>query len=152
MNHRFGVLGIVVLLGFTLSAQNIKAKADSLYQAKNFSAAAPLYVWAASLTEFQTSRAGNYYDAACCFALSNQPDSAFAYLEKAKEQGWNNKTHLLKDGDPADLGYWVGYMICKSYYDNAGDKKQAVYDILNVQDYKAFYEKTKVDDLFARSF
>ena len=103
MTHRLSVLSIVVLLGFTLSAQNIKAKADSLYQAKNFSSAAPLYLRAASLTEFKTSKAGNYYDAACCFALSNNPDSAFFYLKKAKELGWNNKTHLLKDGDLVSL-------------------------------------------------
>jgi hypothetical protein len=103
MTHRFSVLSIVVLLGFTLSAQNIKAKADSLYQARNFSSAAPLYLQVASLTEFKTSMASNYYDAACCFALSNNSDSAFFYLKKAKELGWNNKTHLLKDEDLTTL-------------------------------------------------
>jgi hypothetical protein len=44
---------------------------------------------------------------------------------------------------PADLGYWVGYQICKSYYQEMPDKKQAVYDILNIKDYKAFLAKSR---------
>ena len=103
MRHWLFVFISFLLMVFGLSAQNIKAKADSLYQVKNFSAAAPLYVWAASLTEFKSSQASNYYDAACCFALSSNPDSAFAYLKKAKDQGWNDKTHLLKDADLESL-------------------------------------------------
>jgi uncharacterized protein YjaZ len=51
---------------------------------------------------------------------------------------------------PADLGYWVGYMICKAYYENAVDKKQALFDILNIKDYKAFYEKSRADEYFTR--
>ena len=71
--------------------------------AEDFVAAAPVYVWAASLGEFKGMRASSYYDAACCFALSNQPDSAFKYLSKAKDLGWSNKTHLLKDSDLSSL-------------------------------------------------
>ncbi len=41
-----------------------------------------------------------------------------------------------------DQGYWVGYQICKAYYDNMTDKKQAIYDMLHIQDYKAFLEKS----------
>lgn len=35
-------------------------------------------------------------------------------------------------GQPGDLGYWVGYRIVKAYYDNATDKRQAVWDLLHV--------------------
>ena len=45
---------------------------------------------------------------------------------------------------PADLGYYVGYLITRSYYDNAKDKRQAVHDILNIQDARAFYEASGV--------
>lgn len=48
---------------------------------------------------------------------------------------------------PRNAMYWVGYWICKSYYDNATDKKQAVFDILHIKNYKDFYIKSKVDDL-----
>ena len=44
----------------------------------------------------------------------------------------------------ADLGYYVGYLITRAYYRNAKDKRQAVYDILNIQDARAFYEASGV--------
>ncbi|MBO9204213.1 MULTISPECIES: gliding motility protein GldB-related protein [Niastella] len=45
---------------------------------------------------------------------------------------------------PADLGYWVGYQICKAYYNKSPDKKAAIRDMLNMQDSKEFYEKSGV--------
>lgn len=44
--------------------------------------------------------------------------------------------------DPAYLGYWVGYRIVKSYYQNAADKRTAVRDILQVRDAKAFLARS----------
>jgi hypothetical protein len=46
-------------------------------------------------------------------------------------------SHWLYNGfgtpdKPGDLGYWVGYRIAKAYYANAADKKQAVSDLLHV--------------------
>lgn len=49
---------------------------------------------------------------------------------------------------PADLGYWVGYQICKAYYDKSTDKARAINDMLNIKDYKAFYEKSGANTLF----
>ena len=43
---------------------------------------------------------------------------------------------------PADLGYWVGYQICKAYYEKSADKRKAIYDMLHIQDYTDFYEKS----------
>ncbi|MCF2447674.1 DUF2268 domain-containing protein [Dyadobacter sp. CY345] len=48
---------------------------------------------------------------------------------------------------PADLGYWVGYQICKAYFDQSKDKKQAVFDMLNIKDYKKFYAESKVEEM-----
>jgi hypothetical protein len=48
-----------------------------------------------------------------------------------------NYNTASKDSYP-DLGYWIGYEICKSYYENAIDKNQAIYDMLHIQDYKKF--------------
>ena len=35
---------------------------------------------------------------------------------------------------PADLGYYIGYRICESYYEKMADKKQAIRDILAIKD------------------
>ncbi len=43
---------------------------------------------------------------------------------------------------PADLGYWVGYRIVKSYYQHADDKRQAIRDI---------FEMTNPDEFLAKS-
>lgn len=39
---------------------------------------------------------------------------------------------------PADLGYYVGYKICQSYYDKAEDKKRAVKEMLGIKDFERF--------------
>lgn len=39
---------------------------------------------------------------------------------------------------PGDLGYWVGYRIVKAYYAHAADKHQALVDIYEMRDPKAF--------------
>jgi uncharacterized protein YjaZ len=43
-------------------------------------------------------------------------------------------------GIPGDLGYYMGYKICEAYYKKAADKKKAVRDILNIEDFKVFFE------------
>jgi len=49
---------------------------------------------------------------------------------------------------PSDLGYWVGYQICKAYYEQAKDKKKAIYEMLHIKDYKKFLEQSKIDERF----
>jgi hypothetical protein len=68
------------------------------------------------------------------------------YLDRYSN--WIANSDQETESKPADLGYWVGYQICKAYYDQTADKKQAVHDILNIKDYKAFYENSKVDSLY----
>jgi hypothetical protein len=43
---------------------------------------------------------------------------------------------------PADLGYWVGYRIVKSYYQRAQDRRQALRDILEMTDPEAFVARS----------
>nr|WP_298726540.1 DUF2268 domain-containing putative Zn-dependent protease [uncultured Steroidobacter sp.] len=43
---------------------------------------------------------------------------------------------------PGDLGYWVGYRIVKSYYQQHPDKSQAFRDILGMSDVKAFLARS----------
>ena len=68
-----------------------------------------------------------------------------ALWEKFKKQMDGTKTDDWlynglddKRGYPADLGYYMGYKICEAYYNKAQDKKQAVKDILTIQDFEKF--------------
>jgi hypothetical protein len=51
---------------------------------------------------------------------------------------------------PADVGYWIGYRIAKSYYDQAGDKRKAVRDILALTDFGAFLPASRYAERMKR--
>ena len=65
-----------------------------------------------------------------------------------KYNGWLYGTSGLKNGRPRDLGYWIGYEICKAYYDKAQDKKQAIVEILSIKDFDDFVESSAYLDDF----
>lgn len=52
---------------------------------------------------------------------------------------WLDNSTLEK---PGDLGYWVGHRIAKSYYQHATDKRQALRDMFQMTDAKAFLAKS----------
>jgi hypothetical protein len=51
-------------------------------------------------------------------------------------KGQETKNWLYNGGEApnghADLGYFIGYIICKSYYENAKDKRLAIKDIIEI--------------------
>lgn len=55
-----------------------------------------------------------------------------------------------KDDRPNDLGYWIGYQITAQYYATVADKRQAIFDILNIKDYNEFLKKSGYLDEFTR--
>ena len=46
---------------------------------------------------------------------------------------------------PRDLGYYIGYKIIESYYKNTRDKKQAIVDIIEMDDAIRFLELSRYD-------
>lgn len=63
------------------------------------------------------------------------------YLRRANN--WIANSEQETPDHPADLGYWIGYQVCKSYYEEMPDKKQAIYDMLHIKDYKDFLVKSR---------
>lgn len=75
------------------------------------------------------------------------------WLEFKKEINGTDVSNWLYQGQkakdkPADLGYYMGYKICESYYKNSADKKQAVKDILEIQDFSKFLADSKYGEKF----
>lgn len=66
-----------------------------------------------------------------------------------KWDNWIANAEQETAAKPADLGYFVGYKICQSYYEEMADKKQAVHDILNINDYPAFLTKSRYAEKLA---
>ncbi len=52
---------------------------------------------------------------------------------------------------PHDLGYTVGYLITKSYYENQADKPQAVWDLLNTDDFTSILRGSDYAGLLPQS-
>jgi uncharacterized membrane protein len=53
--------------------------------------------------------------------------------------GWN-RTNL--SDRPPDMGYYMGYAIARSYYENAADKAAAVRDMLTIRDFDRFLARS----------
>ena len=67
-------------------------------------------------------------------------ETAFlADQDKTDLSAWLDNSSLEK---PGDLGYWVGHRIDKSYYQHAPDERQALHDIFQMTDAKAFLAKS----------
>lgn len=67
-------------------------------------------------------------------------ETAFAAdMDKRDLSAWLYNGTMDKAGD---LGYWVGWRICKAYYLNASDKQAAVRDIIELRDAKAFLARS----------
>jgi hypothetical protein len=70
-------------------------------------------------------------------------------MNEAKTDRWLYNGSEAKDR-PADLGYFMGYKITESYYNRAADKRQAVRDILEVQDFEKFLRDSGYESKFGR--
>lgn len=66
------------------------------------------------------------------------------HLERA--YNWIGNGNQERPDHPADLGYYVGYEICKAYYERAIDKSQAIHDFFNITDYNAFLKKSGYEE------
>jgi uncharacterized protein YjaZ len=60
---------------------------------------------------------------------------------------WIYNLGAIKDR-PADLGYFIGYKICESYYQRIRDKRKAVKNILEMKDFEKFLVMSKYDEKF----
>jgi hypothetical protein len=69
--------------------------------------------------------------------------------------GWETDKWLYNGGSiqdrPHDLGYTVGYLICKSFYENQQDKQAAVVELLNTSDFRDIVRKSDYAFLLAET-
>ena len=67
-------------------------------------------------------------------------ETSFVAVEDKRDlTSWLYNGTIEKSGD---IGYWVGYRICKSYYQHATDKQAAIREIIEIKDPKAFLAKS----------
>jgi hypothetical protein len=102
MTRSFLLLFAAVTTGIVSLAQT---KADSLYRAKNYPLAGFDYLGQAQRQQLRPIKRGNYYNAACCYALAGKADSAMILLRLAVDNGYKNAKHLKEDADLVSLRY-----------------------------------------------
>ncbi|WP_324676258.1 TPR end-of-group domain-containing protein [Hymenobacter sp. GOD-10R] len=87
-------------------------------------------------------------------AYGNQHEKEL-WVNFQQEMAGTSWRNWIANGDqetpekPADLGYYMGYKICQAYYEELPDKKQAIYDMLNIEDYPAFLAKSRYEEKLA---
>jgi hypothetical protein len=64
-----------------------------------------------------------------------------AEMDSKNERNWMYNALTAKTRPP-DLGYFIGYKISQSFYQNAKDKRQAIRDILQIKDFPAFLRQS----------
>lgn len=96
--------GLAVLLSAqlaqaqTASFAALNSQAMGAYHDKHYAEAGKLFDQAFRDRKGQPG-AGDYYNAACAWALAGNADQAFRYLDQATAAGWENVAHLRQDSD-----------------------------------------------------
>ncbi|MBU8977098.1 DUF2268 domain-containing protein [Lysobacter sp. MMG2] len=94
------------------------------------------------IAELVSGNVGNSRHAGWTRGKEAQIESAFARdMDSTDLSAWFYDYRSGSDA-PYDLGYWVGYRIVKAYYLRADDRRQAVKDILEMDDPKAFLARS----------
>jgi hypothetical protein len=92
------------------------------------------------ISELISGLAGQAHFPALTTGREKEIETAFlADQDKTDLSAWLDNSTLEK---PGDLGYWVGHRIAESYYQHATDKRQAVRDMFQMTDAKAFLAKS----------
>jgi hypothetical protein len=92
------------------------------------------------VAELTSGKMGYAHFPALTQGREKEIETAFtADIDKTDLTAWVDNSTYEKGND---LGYWVGYRIVKVYYQRAADKKQAVREILELSDPKAFLQRS----------
>ena len=84
--------------------------------------------------------------------LEEPENLAFILEELSNDLNNTDNSKWLYNGGsiedrPHDLGYTMGYLISKSYYENQMDKEQAIYELLNTDSFESIYRGSDYQNL-----
>lgn len=89
-------------LAQTATFFSLRSQALAAYHDKQYRASAQRYEESFTVQAAQPA-AGDFYNAACSWALAGEAGKAFHDLDRATQAGWDNIAHLKEDSDLAAL-------------------------------------------------
>ncbi|WP_298731653.1 S41 family peptidase [uncultured Chitinophaga sp.] len=92
------LLLLLIITGpcFAQSYTELAQKAYEAYNSKDYTKSASLYIQAIKKGGLDFN---NYYNAACCYALTGDKENAFNFLAQAIKYGYSDTAHLQEDTD-----------------------------------------------------
>ena len=87
------------------------------------------------------------------YGRQHEGDLCTEFIKVMNDEDYNDWLYSTteKDDRPNDLGYWMGYKIVESYFNNHSDKHKAIFEILHVQDAQKFLKKSGYLDEYLKS-
>ncbi|CAA9238539.1 MAG: Membrane-bound lytic murein transglycosylase [uncultured Cytophagales bacterium] len=87
---------------------------------------------------------GNINGAANAYGKAHEERLCREFVARMDGKDYKDWLYIVsgKDDRPTDLGYWMGYQITAAYFNKAADKRQAIKEILDVKDHKAFLKQS----------
>ena len=84
--------------------------------------------------------------------LNNKENLKFIISEFKRDIYSNDLSKWMYNGGtikdrPSDMGYAFGYKICKSYYERSKNKKSAIWELLNTDDFKKILAGSEFNNL-----
>jgi len=84
--------------------------------------------------------------------LENSDNYKFVINELKRDIYSNDLSKWMHNGGaildrPSNLGYTMGFLVCKSYYENSEDKKKAVYQLLNTDNFKEIIQGSSFKEI-----
>ena len=91
--------------------------------------------------EFMATLITHERDFHSAYAPTDRTSDKEVEIRFVADENQTDLSHWIDNGTltkPGNLGYWVGYRIVKSYYEHAASKREAVRNILQMKDPRAF--------------
>ncbi|PHN00695.1 DUF6624 domain-containing protein [Flavilitoribacter nigricans] len=100
---RFFLAIAFITMSWALQAQDFNAliqEGGELYKQEQYLESAEKY---SAALELEEGNSGQYYNAACSWALAGNADKALEYLQLSADKGWHNLKHIQSDKDLQSL-------------------------------------------------
>lgn len=82
------------------------------------------------------------------FANPREKELWLEFKERMLREDYTGWLYSSSEGRPNDLGYWMGYKITQSFFENSPDKAKAMEEYFHIRDFEKFLAKSRYAEKF----